>query len=171
MIVSQIAAMDKNRVIGNGLKMSWDLPEDLKFFRTKTKGHIIIQGRKTFESLGNKPLPHRLNIILTRDPSKVVPHPEIVIFTDIKEALTFAESKIGEYPDEVFITGGEEIYRLALPYTDKIYLTEIDMAFKGNIYFPTFDKKVFREVERIPRTEPFPFAFVTYERTEESDQE
>lgn len=164
MIVSQIAAMAKNRVIGNGLKLPWNIPEDLQFFRSKTKGHIIIQGRKTYESLGNKPLPHRLNIILTRDPSKVVPHPDIKICTDIKEALEFAKTKIGEYPEEVFIGGGEEIYRLALPYTDRIYLTEIENEYEGDIFYPEFDKSIFKEVERTPKTEPERYAFVTYER-------
>lgn len=164
MIVSQIAAMSENRVIGSSLKLPWHLPEDLKFFMGKTKGHILIYGRKTYESLGYKPLPKRLNIILTRDPSKLPAHSDVLAFTKLEDALNFAESKIGEYPEEVFIGGGEEIYKLAMPLTHRIYLTEIHKTFDGDAFFPEFDKKLFKEVERTKRTEPVPFDFVTYEK-------
>jgi len=164
MIVSQIAAMAKNRVIGSNLKLPWHIPEDLKFFKDTTKGHIIIQGRKTYESLGYKPLPNRLNIIITRNPEAVPFHKDIVIFTDLKEALDFAATKTSEWGEEVFIGGGEEIYRLALPYTDRIYLTVIEKEFDGDAKFPEFDTGTFKEVFRDERVEPIPFSFRTYER-------
>ncbi len=164
MIVSQIAAMAKNRVIGSNLKLPWHIPEDLKFFKDTTKGHIIIQGRKTYESLGYRPLPNRLNIILTRNPEAVPFHKDIVVFTNLKEALDYAQTKTGEWGDEVFIGGGEEIYRQALPYTDRIYLTVIDKEFDGDTRFPEFDQKIFREVHRDDRQGPIPFSFITYEK-------
>src|SRR5690606_33224578 len=111
MIVSQIAAMAKNRVIGSDLKLPWHIPEDLKFFKDTTKGHIIIHGRKTFESLGFKPLPNRLNIVLTRSP-ETLPRNEyenVVVFTNLKEALEFARTKTNQWGEEVFIGGGGEI--------------------------------------------------------------
>lgn len=164
MIVSQIAAMAKNRVIGSNLKLPWHIPEDLKFFKEKTKGKIIIQGRKTYESLGYKPLPNRLNIIITRNPDAVPFHKDIVIFTNLEEALEYAKSKTSEYGEEVFIGGGEEIYRLALPYTDRIYLTVIEKEFEGDAKFPEFDLNVFKEVHRDSREGPVPYSFRTYER-------
>lgn len=164
MIVSQIAAMAKNRVIGSNLKLPWHIPEDLKFFKDTTRGHIIIQGRKTYESLGYKPLPNRLNIIITRNPDNVPFHKDIVVFTDLKEALDFAKTKTPEWGEEVFIGGGEEIYRMALPYTDRIYLTEIEEEFEGDAKFPEFDTQVFKEVHRDNRQGPVPYSFVTYER-------
>jgi dihydrofolate reductase len=164
MIVSQIAAMSKNRVIGSKLKLPWHIPEDLKFFKETTKGHIIIHGRKTYESLGYKPLPNRLNIIITRNPESIPYHKDIVVFTDLKEALDFAATKTSEWGDEVFIGGGEEIYRLAMPFTDRIYLTLIDKEFEGDARFPEFDQSVFKEVHRDDRDGPIPFSFITYER-------
>jgi dihydrofolate reductase len=165
MIVSQIAAMAKNRVIGSNLKLPWHIPEDLKFFKDTTKGHIIIHGRKTYESLGYKPLPNRLNIIITRNPDAVPFHKDIVIFTDLKEALDYAATKTGEWGEEVFIGGGEEIYRLALPYTDRIYLTVIEKEFEGDAKFPEFDTSLFKEIHRDERTGPIPFSFRTYEKS------
>ncbi len=164
MIVSQIAAMAKNRVIGSKLKLPWHIPEDLKFFKDTTKGKIIIQGRKTYESLGYKPLPNRLNVIITRNPESVPFHKDIVIFTKLEDALEFAKSKTSEWGEEVFIGGGEEIYRLALPYTDRIYLTVIEKEFEGDAKFPEFDLNEFKEVHRDNREGEVPFSFRTYER-------
>lgn len=164
MIVSQIAAMSKNRVIGSNLKLPWHIPEDLKFFKDTTKGHIIIHGRKTYESLGFKPLPNRLNIVLTRTPESIPFHKDIVVFSNLKEALDFAKTKTAEWGEEVFIGGGEEIYRQALPYTDRIYLTVINKEFDGDARFPEFDVNVFKEVHRDDREGPIPFSFITYEK-------
>lgn len=165
MIVSQIAAMSKNRVIGSKLKLPWHIPEDLKFFKETTKGRIIIHGRKTYESLGYKPLPNRLNIVITRNPDSVPPNKDVPVFTSLEKALEFAKTKTAEWGEEVFIGGGEEIYRLALPYTDRIYLTEIHAEFEGDARFPEFDKSTFKEVHRDRREGVVPYDFVTYERT------
>lgn len=164
MIVSQIAAMAKNRVIGSKLKLPWHIPEDLKFFKETTKGHIIIHGRKTYESLGYKPLPNRLNIVVTRNPGIIPQHKDVVIVTNLEDALAYAKSKTSEWGDEVFIGGGEEIYRQALPYTDRIYLTVIEQEFEGDARFPEFDESIFKEVHRDERSGPIPFSFRTYEK-------
>ncbi len=164
MIVSQIAAMAKNRVIGTNLKLPWNIPEDLKFFKDTTNGHIIIHGRKTYESLGFKPLPNRLNIVLTRNPETLPPHKDIVVYTNLEDALEYAKTKTDEWGEEVFIGGGGEIYKQALPYTDRIYLTVIHKEFEGDAKFPEFDKNIFKEVRRDDRQGPIPFTFFTYER-------
>lgn len=161
MKVSQIAAMASNRVIGSNNQLPWDIPEDMKFFRDKTKNKIIIMGRKTFESLG-KPLPNRFNIVITRNKDFIAPGATIV--NTIEAALKLAESKITEWNSEIFVIGGAEIYKLAMPFTDRIYLTEIQKEFKGDAKFPEFDKRAFKITEKSDRTEPVKFSFVTYDR-------
>jgi dihydrofolate reductase len=165
MRISAIAAMASNRVIGRDGDLPWDLPEDMKFFREKTKGHIMVMGRKTFESFP-KLLPGRLHVIITRQEGF---QPEGThVFHDIKSALDFCKTTTQQHADkwgeEVFIVGGGEIYREALPYTDCIYLTEIHREMQGQTKFPEFDKAIFRETARNSRSGEIPFDFVTYER-------
>ncbi len=164
MILSSIAAMSSNRVIGKDGGLPWKIPEDTKFFRDMTMGHIMLMGRKTFDSLG-KPLPGRLHVILTRQKDFAAPA-GTHLFHDVKEALTFCESQTPKWGEEVFLVGGAEMYRLLLPQTDRIYLTEIDAEFEGDAYFPTFSADEFSEVSRrtcsaigLPD-----YHFVTYER-------
>jgi dihydrofolate reductase len=162
MILSAIAAMAKNRVIGASGDLPWRIPEDFKFFKTKTSGHMMIMGRKTFESLGG-PLPNRLHVVITRQKDYA---PEgAVVFHTVKEAVDYCRTQTEKWGDEVFIAGGGEIYKEMLPITDRIYLTEIQKDFPGDAKFPEFSKTEFKEVERKHREEPVPFDFVTYERT------
>lgn len=162
MILSAIVAMAANRVIGKNGDLPWHIPEDFKFFKEKTTGHIMVMGRKTFESLPGL-LPNRLHVVITR---KSDYRPEGAhVFPDIKSALAFCEAQTQKWGEEVFILGGGEIFRETLDITDRIYLTEIKREYDGDVTFPEFDKQVFKEVERRPRTEPEPFDFVTYERT------
>lgn len=175
MILSAIVAMAKNRVIGKNGSLPWRIPEDFKFFKDKTTGHIMIMGRKTFDSLG-KPLPNRLHVVVTRQ-SDYKPEGAIV-FNTLDQAVNYCKSQIGKkknltlpnapseavWPEEVFIIGGGEIYKEMLPITDRIYLTEINEEFDGDAKFPEFSKNEFTEVERLPRKEPVAFDFVTYER-------
>lgn len=165
MIVSQIAAMAQNRSIGVENDLPWNIPEDMKFFREKTKGRICIYGRKTYESLGYKPFPNRYNIVITRNPNSIQNGHLVHLVTSIESAIEVAKGQIAKWGDEVFICGGAEIYKLALPYTDKIYLTEIHKDYPGHAFFPEFDKEIFREVERSVRLEPEPFDFVTYQKS------
>jgi dihydrofolate reductase len=166
MIVSAIAAMARNRVIGREGGLPWSLPEDMKFFRTQTQGHIMIMGRKTFESLG-KPLPKRFHIVVTRD-TNYRPPAGVVVAHTAEEALSVARALIAREPvwgDEVFVIGGGEIYNLFLNHTNRIYLTEISEEFSGDAKFPEFTPKQFRETQRQPRPGPPPFDFVVYERS------
>lgn len=161
MILSAIAAMAKNRVIGAAGDLPWRIPEDFKFFKEKTSGHIMIMGRKTFESLGG-PLPNRLHVVITRQKEY---RPEgAIVFHTVKEAVEYCRSQTAKWGDEVFIAGGGEIYKEMLPITDRIYLTEIQKDFPGDAKFPEFSKVEFKETDRRHREQPVPFDFVTYER-------
>lgn len=166
--------MAKNRVIGNQGKIPWHLPEDLKRFKQITMGHAIIMGRKTFESIG-KPLPGRLNIVLSRTREFTTTDGKN-IFTPVWEngataldahSLDDAIRKAGDQ-NEVFVIGGAEIYRLALPLADKIYMTLIDQEFEGDTFFPEVDLPIkFRIIEESPTLvsskNQIPFRFVTYQ--------
>lgn len=130
--VSIIAAIDKNRGIGKDNKIPWHVPEDMQFFKEKTSGHPVIMGRKTFESL-SRPLPNRINIVITRDMDYKTAGAEIV--HSIKQAIQLAE----QYEDkEIFFIGGAQIYRQALPLTDRIYLTQINGYFNCDTFFPDY---------------------------------
>lgn len=165
MIVSAIAAMSANRVIGKDGGLPWHLPGDFKFFKETTIDHIIVMGRKTFESLG-KPLPRRLHVVITRQKNY---HPAgASIFSSVPGALAYCHSLCSSQPEkwgnEIFILGGGEIFTEALPVTDRIYLTEIHAEFAGDAHFPEFDKGVFQERSRRPGHEAVPYDFVLYER-------
>jgi len=128
MKLSIIVAIAKNGVIGGNNGLLWHIPEDLKHFKKITSGHSIIMGRKTFESIG-KPLPHRRNIVVTRNPSFNADGIEIANSLDKALDLVRDES-------EVFIIGGGEIYKQALPIADKLYVTRVHESYEGDTYFP-----------------------------------
>lgn len=167
MILSAIAAMAKNRVIGKDNKLPWHLPEDLKFFKEKTKGKVLIMGRKTFESLG-KPLPNRLHIVITRQESYKFEDPMVQVVHDLKTAIELAhmlstkyQAKFGE---EVFVVGGGEIYKESLEVLDRIYLTVIEHDVEGDAKFPEFSESDFTLSHKDERTEPFAYSFRTYSK-------
>jgi len=160
-ILSQIAACSSNRVIGKDNHLPWNIPEDWKFFKDKTTGKCLIMGRKTFESLG-KPLPNRLNVVITRDSQYKAPG--AVVVPNIEAAIAHCEKLIDQYGEEIFIGGGAEIYRQTLKIVDRIYLTVIHQEFEGDAFFPELDKNQWKEVERRDRAEPIPFSFLTYEK-------
>jgi dihydrofolate reductase len=138
--ISAIAAISDNKVLGNKGKIPWQIPEDMKHFRDITLGHPIIMGRKTWDALG-KPLPGRTNIVITRDKSV---HPEgAQVVHSIEQAIKEAKKE----KKEIFIVGGGEIYKLALPYTDKLYLTLVEGIFTGDAFFPDYSdfKKILSE--------------------------
>ena len=130
MIISLIAAVSKNNVIGSDNKLLWHLPADLKHFKAITSGHTVIMGRKTYESIG-KPLPNRRNIIVTRQESFNAPGCDLA--PNLQEAVDMCSNK-----EEVFIIGGGEIYKQAIHAADKIYLTRIYKEFEGDTRFPDF---------------------------------
>jgi dihydrofolate reductase len=163
-----IAAMSLNRVIGSGNKIPWYLPEDFKWFKQATMGHVVVMGRKTFESLG-KPLPNRKNLILTRHPQSLIKkHPQIFGQyhewrggQHLKRAYQFHFSKLGEkvetemfifktldkldpkeFPNDIFICGGAQIYEQALPLCSDLYLTLVKREVEGgDAFFPPFEDK------------------------------
>ena len=162
MIISCIVAKAKNNVIGLDNKMPWHISEDLKYFKRVTSGHSIILGRKNFESIG-KALPNRTNIIVTRD--KAFKCPGCVVVNLIERALTYAFDQ-GE--DEAFIIGGGQIYEQTKEYWDKLYITEIDERFEGDVYFPALDstdwKLVSQECHNKSDTNKYDFCFNVYLR-------
>lgn len=140
MLVSLIAAMSTNRVIGRDNAIPWNIPEDMVRFRELTLGHAVVMGRKTFESIG-RPLPGRLNIVMTRQTGFAVAG--VSIAASLQEALFLAEG-VGE----IFICGGGDIYQQALPFAGRIYLTLLDCEIDGDSYFPSFQMKDFKEIYR-----------------------
>lgn len=127
-----IAAMSLNRVIGAGNKIPWHLPEDFKWFKKMTTGHVIVMGRKTYESIG-KPLPNRTTIVLSRSPLNI---PGVSSISDLKQlsSLEFAGR-------EIFICGGAQVYQLALPMCSDLYLTLVNRTVEGDAFFPRFEDR------------------------------
>ena len=122
-----IVAADKNWAIGKNNKLMWSIPADMKFFRETTKGNVVIMGRKTLESFPQgQPLKNRVNIVITHDPSYKVK--DAVVVHSIEEAVE--ESR--KYEGEVFVIGGESIYRAMLPYCDTALVTKIDYAYEAD---------------------------------------
>lgn len=167
MILSAIAAMAKNRVIGKDNKLPWHLPEDLKFFKEKTKGKVLIMGRKTFESLG-KPLPNRFHIVITRQESYKFEDPNVQVVHDLKTAIELAHMLTTKYNakfgDEVFVCGGGQIYQESLDVVDRIYLTVIERDFEGDAQFPQFSEDEFSLTKKEEHLGALPFSFRTYSR-------
>lgn len=131
MTLSIIVAVAGNGVIGCAGRMPWHISEDLRRFKRITSGHPVVMGRKTFESLGNKPLPGRTNIVVTRNADFTVPE-GVVRVSSLEEAL----SEFRDTDEEVFIIGGGQIYRQAMPMADKLYLTRIEASPEGDTHFP-----------------------------------
>jgi dihydrofolate reductase len=160
-MLSLIAAVARNRVIGKDNALLWHLPEDMRHFRETTRGKPVIMGRKTWESLPEsfRPLPGRLNIVVSRNPAYQAPGATLVGSVD--EAIRCAgEAK------EIFVIGGEELYRQAMPRADRLYLTEIDAEFSGDAFFPEVSEQEWQEVSRRAQEgDALPaFSFVTYQR-------
>ncbi|MCW9054841.1 MAG: dihydrofolate reductase [Candidatus Pacebacteria bacterium] len=159
---SLIVAINEKRVIGGNGRLLWRLPSDLRHFRELTIGSVVVMGRKTFESIG-KPLPKRVNVILTRQSGLEVEGCEVVSTLEDALAVGARESKA------VFVIGGGEIYRLALPSTEYIYLTVVhDDGVEGDATFPKLDSRewklvVHKEGTRQPE-DKFPFDFFEYKR-------
>src|SRR5512137_2047046 len=155
MIISIIAAMADNRVIGRGGAIPWDIPADRRRFRELTMGHPVIMGRKTYESIG-RPLPGRTNIILSRGPDFRVEG--CTIAKSLKDALLVCGGA-----DEVFICGGEELYQQALDVADRIFLTVVHKVCDGDAFFPLIPVD-YVETERSECEGVAPCTFICYNR-------
>jgi dihydrofolate reductase len=147
MIISSIAAVAENNVIGRNNRLIWRLPYDMNYFKEITEGHCVITGRKNYESIPEKfrPLINRTNIVVTRQLNYSAPG--AIIAHSIEEALSIARNKAEA---EVFIIGGAEIYLQTMSLADKLYITEVHHQFEGDAFFPTIDKTTWKEISRTP---------------------
>ena len=139
-MITAIVAHDLNRLIGGGNDLLWHLPDDLKHFKAKTLGKPIIMGRRTFDSVG-RALPKRSNIVITRKTDWSAD--KVTVVSSLEAAIATAQS----IDQDVWIVGGGEIYRLALPYCHALEITVIDAAYQGDTWFPSYDEG-FVEVSR-----------------------
>lgn len=166
MKLSMIVATAQNRVIGRDNALPWYLPNDLKYFKQTTLGKPVIMGRKTYESIG-KPLPGRTNIVITRQTDY---QPEgVKVVHSVAEARDLAESVcLIDGQEEAMIMGGAEIYTLALPDADRLYLTEVHADVDGDAYFPEYDKTEWQEISRedfsAEGPNPYNYSFVVYDK-------
>ena len=158
MKVSLIVAIARNWVIGKNGRLPWHIPEDLRWFKKITRNHPVIMGRKTFESIG-KPLPERKNIILTRQQDYRVEGASVshTLQSALKECNA---SGI----DEAFVIGGESIFREALKYADRLYITLIHREYEGEASFPRINFDDYRKVFEEKHREDIPFTFLILEK-------
>ncbi len=161
-MLSTIVAIANNNVIGKDNKLIWHLPEDLKRFKQITTGKNIIMGRKTFESLG-RVLPNRKHIILCNDMEMDIDNENVEILDDISKLDKYINS--GE---ENFVIGGATIYKLLMPYVNKLYITKINHDFEGDVYFPEIKETEWKEIskEKGLRNDenPYDYEYITYVR-------
>jgi len=156
-MVSIIAAMSSNRIIGAGRTIPWNIPADMRRFRELTLGHTVIMGRKTFESIGH-PLEGRKNIIVTRQSGYC--SEGVLVAASFEEALQLAQGD-----GEVFICGGAEVYAQAITFAERMYLTRIGLDLEGDTQFPAIPLNVFTEISRERLSEVPPADFIVLERT------
>lgn len=160
MTISIIVALSENNVVGVNNQLPWKLSADLKRVRGLTMGHHIIMGRKTYESIG-RPLPGRVNVVITRNTDFKADG--CIIVGSLSEAL-----KISKSDPEVFIFGGGEIFRDALPQVSKIYMTKVHHSLEGDTHFPTLNPQEWRELERTEfkadEKNEYDYSFLTLER-------
>ncbi len=143
MSLSIIVAVAKNGAIGKGNDLPWRLPADLQYFKKVTLGKPVIMGRKTFDSIG-KPLPGRLNIVVSRQASWLAEGVESV--TSFEEALKIASNQ--DNVDEIMLIGGAQLYKAGMPFVDKLYVTEVDIEVDGDAFFPGISPEDWREISR-----------------------
>lgn len=161
--ISLIAALAKNRVIGNNGSIPWNIPGEQKRFRDLTYGNVVIMGRKTFEEIFrklSKPLPGRINLIISS--TTCFSFSDCFTFKSLKEAIEYSERK---FPDkEIFIGGGAALYKEAVSFADRMYLTEIDFEAEGDVFFPDFDETDFEKEINETFSKPVSYRYVTYTR-------
>jgi dihydrofolate reductase len=151
--VTLIAAVARNRVIGNGPEIPWHLPEDFAYFKRTTMGHVLVMGRLTFDSIG-RALPGRRTIVVTRN--RFWRHPDVEVAHSFEEALALAGPAA-----EVFVCGGAQIYAQAMPWAHRLLITEVFLEPQGDVVFPPIPADEFVETHREVRSQ---LAWVTHER-------
>ncbi|WP_334328744.1 dihydrofolate reductase [Companilactobacillus sp. HBUAS59699] len=162
MIISFVWAEDKNHVIGKDGSLPWSLPNDLKHFRDVTAHHTIVMGRKTYESFPNGPLPHRLNIVISRNPNYQVPE-SVVLLSDKSQLSSFVSDD-----EEVMVIGGAGIFEMFKNDVDRLYLTRIDHEFDGDVKMIDLDYSKFKLTEKkegvVDDNNIYPYTFETYDK-------
>lgn len=157
-----LVAFDENRVIGKNNALIWHLPADLKRFKALTTGHVIIMGRKTYESIG-RPLPNRTTIVISRQQDLNIEG--VILAHSVEEAILKAKS-ISR--DDIFIVGGAEIYQLSLPLADQILVTQLHDIFEGDAFFPEISPAIWEVTEQergvTDEQNAYQFSYITYAR-------
>ncbi len=158
-MISAIAAIGANRVLGKNNELLWRVPADLKRFKALTMGHPIVMGRKTFDSIG-RALPGRTSIVITRDIAWQ--HEGVVVVNSVEEAIAKAKELDAE---EAFVIGGAQIYQQALPYINRLYLTLIDDIKEGDAMFPAYETEFTKILKQEPgEHEGLKYTWVDLER-------
>ena len=166
MPIHLIACIDMSNGIGSNGELLCKLEADMKHFKEKTTGNIVVMGRKTYESIGH-PLSHRTNIILSRD-QKYDPHPSVYVYESVEQVL-HEYHNYGESQPDVYVIGGAKLYEEFLPHADYIHLTIVDYRFpEADVFFPRFSIDEFKPVERKycwkDKNNAYDYTFITYER-------
>lgn len=156
-MISAIAALSENNVIGRGNALPWHIPEDLKFFKSMTSGKPVIMGRRTFDSIG-RALPNRLNIVITRSDVVI---PGVSVCQTVKRAIDIAKKSGAQ---EIMVIGGAQIYEQALPLCNRLYLTRVHAQVEGDTFFPAININEWREVSCEKREGNPSFSFIVLDR-------
>lgn len=161
-MIKILVACDENRVIGKDNQLIWHLPADLKRFKSLTTGHVILMGRKTYESIG-KPLPNRTTIVITRQVDFQAEG--TITVHSVEEAILKAKSLTRE---DIFIVGGAEIYSLSLDLADQLLVTQLHDIFEGDAFFPEISADTWEIVDRerglTDEKNPFQYSYITYQK-------
>lgn len=161
--ITLIVAAAENNTIGKDNKMLWHLPNDFRYFKQNTIGHSIVMGRKTFESIG-RPLPERRNIVLTRDLN--YRNPDVDVANSLQEVITYCRDE-----REIFIIGGADIYKQALPLANRILLTRVHTVLDGDAYFPELSESEWNLIQQDPHQKDekhvFDYTFEVWEKAEQ----
>lgn len=165
-MIAAIVAVDSNWGIGRNGDLLVNIPKDKKYFKEKTDGSIVIMGRKTWESLPQKPLKNRLNIVLTRDENYIAE--DAIVVCSIEPLIEFLSQF--KNAQNIFVIGGSQIYSKLLPYCDEVYLTKIYGNYGADTYFPNINKMEEWKIKEYSETEYSdtfpPYQFITYEKQE-----
>ncbi len=161
-MLSIVVAKARNNIIGKENKLIWNLPADLKHFKELTTGHVIIMGRKTFESLG-KILPNRKHIVFSQNPDFKIKDENVQVVHSMLEIQEYIENE-----KENFVIGGAMIYNLLMPYVTKMYVTEVNEEFEGDSFFPKINLEIWKEIAREKGTKDeknnLDYDYVIYEK-------
>jgi dihydrofolate reductase len=144
MLINMIVAMTPERVIGNDNQLLWHLPADLRYFKAKTTGNIVLMGRKTYDSIG-KPLPNRTNIVISRNATLQLEGVHVVASLEAGIALS---KELMTDDQQLFVIGGAQIYKEAMPLATNLFVTEVEASYEGDAFFPEIPAEQWTEIER-----------------------